>query len=243
MKEETRKLVLQRRGQHETIQRRKIGVSHFLKIKHVFVRAFEIGLLATRPVQCATWMKQNRAIHLQIVIHAILEQYERFILRFRTKNNTAYHSYHNRTTQGQNKARQQRYWLAGTVIGLPKNGLERSHGLSESTESRGCKGWRSPTVAAGQMMLPGKGGRLSERRTTGATYQSAALELSRFCCVGSIVVNSGRYSGIAERQWRETEKEDADELSQDEGEEEYNSSCNGSDEDNDIELEEDEEDY
>ncbi|RDY09076.1 hypothetical protein CR513_06624, partial [Mucuna pruriens] len=37
------------------------------------------------------------------------------------------------------------------------------------------------------------------------------------------------------------EEEDADELNQDEGEEEYNSSCNGSDED--IELEEDEEDY
>ncbi|RDX65128.1 hypothetical protein CR513_56242, partial [Mucuna pruriens] len=39
------------------------------------------------------------------------------------------------------------------------------------------------------------------------------------------------------------EEEDADELSQDEGEEEYNSSCNGSNEDNDIELEEDKKDY
>ncbi|RDX86293.1 hypothetical protein CR513_32390, partial [Mucuna pruriens] len=39
------------------------------------------------------------------------------------------------------------------------------------------------------------------------------------------------------------EEDDKDELSQDEGEEEYNSSCNGSDEDNDMELEEDEEDY
>ncbi|RDY07047.1 hypothetical protein CR513_08896, partial [Mucuna pruriens] len=39
------------------------------------------------------------------------------------------------------------------------------------------------------------------------------------------------------------QRRDEHELSQDEGEEEHNSSCNGSDEDNDMELEEDEEDY
>ncbi|RDX76559.1 hypothetical protein CR513_43432, partial [Mucuna pruriens] len=46
-----------------------------------------------------------------------------------------------------------------------------------------------------------------------------------------------------EKGKRVVEEEDADELSQDEGEEEYNSSCNESDEDNDIELEDGKEDY